>query len=407
MTTATPLPGPRTPAVLPLALVAGTLALLLGLQPVTTDLYLPAFPLLARELEASMASAQLTMSALMLAFGIAQLVWGPIADRVGRRPVLLVGLALFTLASWGCTLAGSIDELIVWRTLQGAAMAAAVVCARAIVRDLYEPVEGARVMSLALTGLGLIALASPLSGGLVAQAFGWRGALACVGVVAIATGLWVAWKLPETLPRPNPQATQPAVLWRTWRGIARHRVFVAWALLVACTYGGLFTLLAGSPFVYIDVLALSPAAYGLAMAAGSVAYIAGTLLCRRWITRFGLVGAVQRGALFTLAAGALGLAGAWAGFGHWMAVLLPQCLFLFAHGLHQPCGQAGVVGPFPSQAGAAAALAGFLLALVAFGIGRWLGTALDGTTLPLMQGLAFWSAATCAVAWTLVRRLGR
>jgi DHA1 family bicyclomycin/chloramphenicol resistance-like MFS transporter len=391
------------PAV-PLALAAATLALLMGLQPVTTDMYLPAFPLLTRELGASMAAAQLTMAALILAFGVGQLVWGPLADRHGRRPVLLAGLALYALASLGCVFAASIEALVLWRTLQGAAMAAAVVCARAIVRDLYEPVQGAQVMSLALTGLGVIALASPLLGGAVAHAVGWRGALALVALIGLLTLAWVAWRLPETLARPNPQALQPAVLLRTWRGIARHPVFLAWALLVAATYGGLFTLLAGSSFVYIDVLGLSPAAYGLAMATGSLAYIAGTVVCRGWIRHHGLAGAVARGGFFTLAGGALGVALVLAGVQHWAAVLVPQCLYLFGHGLHQPCGQAGVVAPFPAQAGAASALAGFVLALVAFGVGRWLGVALDGRVAPLMWGLGFWALATSTIAWTLVRR---
>lgn len=401
-----PAAGPGAGAVpaLPLALAATTLALLLGLQPVTTDMYLPAFPLLTRELGASMAAAQLTMAALILAFGIGQLVWGPLADRHGRRPVLLAGLALFALAGLGCVFASSIESLVAWRTLQGAAMAAVVVCARAIVRDLYEPVQGAQVMSLALTGLGVIALASPLLGGAVAHAVGWRGALALVAAAGLGTLAWVAWRLPETLARRNPRALQPAVLIATWSQIARHRVFGAWALLVACTYGGLFTLLAGSSFVYIDVLGLSPAAYGLAMAAGSLAYIAGTVVCRSWITRFGLAGAVARGGFFTLAGGALGVALVLAGVAHWAAVLVPQCLYLFGHGLHQPCGQAGVVAPFPAQAGAASALAGFVLALVAFGVGRWLGVALDGRVAPLMMGLGFWALATCLVAWTLVPR---
>ncbi len=405
MSSATPATGLATARpVVSLALAATTLALLMGLQPVTTDMYLPAFPLLTRELGAGMAAAQLTMSALILAFGVAQLVWGPLADRFGRRPVLLLGLALYAMASAGCVMAGSIEALIVWRTLQGAAMAAAVVCARAIVRDLYEPVQGAQVMSLALTGLGVIALASPLLGGAAAHAIGWRGALGLVALVGLATLAWVAWQLPETLLRRNPQATQPAVLLSTWRGIARHPVFLAWALLVAATYGGLFTLLAGSSFIYIDVLGLSPAAYGMAMAAGSLAYIAGTVVCRRWIGRHGLAGAVARGAFFTLAGGALAVGLVLAGVVHWAAVLVPQCLYLFGHGLHQPCGQAGVVAPFPAQAGAASALAGFVLALVAFGVGRWLGVALDGSVAPLMLGLGFWALVTSTIAWTLVRR---
>ncbi len=388
-------------------LAAFALALLLGLQPVTTDVYLPALPALTAALGAPMSSAQLTMSALILAFGLALMAWGPLADRVGRRPVLLVGLVIYTGASLGAAAAGSIDALIAWRVLQGIAMAAAVVCARAIVRDLYEPTEGAQVMALALTGLGVIALLGPLAGGAAAALWGWRGALALVAAVGALTLAFVAARLPETAPRLNRDATQCRGLLRNWRAIAGDRVFRAWALLVACTYGGLFTVLAASSFVYIDVLGLTPAGYGMAMAAGSLTYLVATLFCRRWIARHGMAAAVRRGGWFTLAGGIAAAGLALAGVQAVWAVLLPQCLYLFGHGMHQPCGQAGVVAPFPHAAGTASALAGFLLAVVAFGIGLWLGTALDGSTRPLAYGLAFWSLATCAVAWTLVQRLGQ
>jgi DHA1 family bicyclomycin/chloramphenicol resistance-like MFS transporter len=391
---------------LPRGLAATAMALLLGLQPVTTDVYLPALPALTLGLGASMHAAQLTMSALILAFGIAQLFWGPVADRVGRRPVLLWGLGLYTVASVGSTLAASIELLIVWRVLQGACMAAAVVGARAMVRDLYEPNEGAQVMSLALSGLGVIAIASPVLGGLAAGWWGWRAALGLVAVVGAATLAFVAWRLPETLAVRNPAATRLRPLLAAWRGIARHPTFVAWTLLISCTYGGLFTILAGSSFVYIDVLGATPGAYGLAMASGSTCYLLGTFVCRRWITRHGVAGAVARGAFFTLAGGAAIVALTVADVRAVWAVLLPQWLFTFAHGIHQPCGQAGAVGPFPHAAGAAAALAGFVLALTAFGVGRWLGGALDGSVLPYALGVGFWSLATSTVAWTLVRRLG-
>lgn len=394
---------PSPPAV-PLVLAAFTLALLLGLQPITTDLYLPSLPILSRELGGSMVWTQLTMSALILSFGLAQLIWGPISDRYGRRPVLLAGLALYTLASAGCAASGSIEALVVWRALQGAAMAAAVVCARAVLRDLYEPTAGAQVMAWALTGLGVIALLCPLMGGLSAYAWGWRGSLAAVTACGALTWLWVALRWPETLLRPQPQAMQWRPLLATSWGIAKHPVFGAWGLLVACTYGGLFTILAGSSFVYMDVLGLSPTAYGVVMAIGSLSYIIGTFVCRRWIRRHGMDGAVGRGALFTLAGGVLAGMAAWADVQTMWAVLIPQCLFALGHGLHQPCAQAGVVAPFPAAAGTASALAGALLALVAFGIGRWLGVALDGTVQPLLWGLSFWSAATCLVAWTLVQR---
>jgi MFS transporter, DHA1 family, multidrug resistance protein len=387
-------------------LAALALSLLLALQPVTTDVYLPALPLLTRELDAGMHTAQLTMSALILAFGLGQLVWGPVADRIGRRPVLITGLLLYTAASIGSAAAGSIETLVLWRTLQGATMAAAVVCARAIVRDLYEPREGARIMALALSGLGVAAISGPLIGGWASTAWGWRAALSVVAVVGASTLVFVLWRLPETLAVKNPHATQLAGLFTTWRRIARHPRFAAWTLLVSCSYGGLFTLLAGSSFVYIDVLGVSPSLYGALMAVGSVHYLAGTFICRHWVARHGMAGAAQRGAVFTLAGGLIGALLALAGVQTLAVVLMAQCLFLMGHGILQPCGQAGAVGPFPQAAGAASALAGFVLSLAAFGVGLWLGQALDGSVLPLMLGLGFWALLTSTVAWTLVQRSG-
>lgn len=383
------------------------LSLLLGLQPVTTDVYLPALPMLTRALAAPMTTVQLTMSALILAFGVAQMVWGPLADRVGRRPVLLAGLSLYALASVGCVLAHDIAALVTWRVVQGAALAAGVVCARAIVRDLYEPVEGAQVMALALSGLGVIALAGPLAGGLAAAAWGWRGPLVVVTVAGALTLAFIVWRLPETLEHRNPHATRLGPLLQRWWQIGRHPAFVSWAALVACSYGGLFTILAGSSFIYMDVLGLSPTRYGAAMALGSLCYLTATFVCRRWIPRLGMARTVWRGAWFTLAGGVTMAALAALGVQALWAVLLPHCLFIFGHGLVQPCGQAGVVAPFPHAAGAASALAGLALAVVAFGVGRWLGLALDGSVRPLAYGVAFWAAATCAVAWGLVQRAAR
>jgi DHA1 family bicyclomycin/chloramphenicol resistance-like MFS transporter len=382
------------------------LALLLGTQPVTTDLYLPALPALARDLQAPMAGAQATLSALLLAFGIAQLLLGPAADRYGRRPVLLAGLALFVAASIGSVLAADIGALVAWRALQGVGMGAAVVCARAVVRDLYRPAEGARAMSQALSLLGLMALASPLLGGVLAATLGWRAALAAIGVFGALCLAAVAWRLPETALQLNPHALRPGPMLAVWARIVRHPSFVAWALLIACTYGGLFAFLAASAFVFIEVLGSSRIAAGAYIAACSVSYIAGTFCCRRWLPRHGLAGAVKRGAVFTLAGG-LGMAAlAWAGVLAPWAIVLPQCVYAFGHGIHQPCGQVAVVGPFPQHSGAASALAGFLLAATAVAVGAWLGVAMDGTVRPLTDTVGMMALATALVAWTLVQRHG-
>lgn len=383
------------------------LALLLGLQPVTTDLFLPALPALTRGLNTTVAAAQQTMGAALLAFGLAQLVWGPVADRIGRRPVLLAGLLLFTAAAAAATMAPSIGALVAWRALQAVGMAAAVVCARALVRDLYEPAEGAQMMALGLTGLGFIAIASPTLGGSLAAWFDWRGTLAAVAVFGAVVLALVAGQMPETLRQRRPDATQWRQVLATWARIVRHREFITWTALMSCTYGALFTMLAGSSFVFIDVLGLSPTQYGLVLGTGSLTYIGGTLLCRRWVRLHGTGGAVQRAAWFTLAGGlgmalpaALGVQSVW-------ALAVPQALFALGHGVHQPVAQSAVAGPFPREAGAAVALAGFVLAAIAFGIGLWLGQALDGTVRPLAYGVCLWSTLTALVAWTLVRRLQR
>ena len=387
-------------------LIVTLLALLLGVQPIATDLYLPALPGLAADLNAGVGRAQATLSALIFAFGLSQLLLGPAADRFGRRPVLLGGLLLLVGASAGAAWAADIGELVAWRALQGIGVGAAVVCARAMVRDLYVPTDGARVMSKALSGLGLIALGSPLLGGLIATLLGWRATLAVTGVFGLGCLLLVALAMPETARTLNPAALRLAPMFAVWWRILRHPTFLSWSLLVSCTYGGLFAFLAGSAFVFIDVLGVSRMACGLYIAGMSISYIIGTFWCRRWLLRHGLAGAVRRGAAFTLAGGASMAALAWAGVVSPWAIALPQFAFAFGHGIHQPCGQAAVVGPFPQQAGAASALAGFMLAATAVAVGAWLGVAMDGTVRPLTDTVGAMAAATALVAWTLVQRHG-
>lgn len=388
------------------ALTVLFLALLLGLQPITTDLYLPALPALTAGFGATLPQAQLTLTALLLAFGVAQLVCGPISDRWGRRPVLLWGLGIYVLASVASTLAPSMDWLIAARTLQGAAMGAAVMCARAIVRDLYRPVEGARVMSKGLTGLGVIAALSGPLGGLLTDVAGWRAALLVLAVFGAATLALVVWRFQETVPQKNPQALQPATLLATWRRILSHRTFWAWSALSAGSYGGLFTVLATSPFVFIDLLGVSRWGYGLIMASVSFTYLAGTVLCRWLLPRYGLQRTVALAARLTLTGGTLmGVFGLLGWHNGW-TIMGPFYLFMLAHGVHQPCSQSGAVGPFPQSAGAASALNGFGMALVSFLMGSVLGEIMDGTARPLLYGVWFWSVLIALAAWTVVQKHG-
>ena len=322
-------------------LIIVLLSMLLGIQPVATDLYLPALPAIKAEFAADLSQAQLTLSALLLAFGMSQMVWGPLSDRFGRRPILLWGLATFTLAGLGCVLASNMQELIVWRALQGAAMGAVVMCARAIVRDLYTPETGAGVMSKAFTGLGLLACISAPLGGLLTDLFSWHAALALVmGFGAVTLGL-VAFTFQETVHRKNPHALHLTVLAKTWWDIVRHPTFVAFTCVSLASYGGLFTFLASSSFVFINLVGLARWQYGLLLFSMAFTYILGTLLCRRLLLRFGVPRTVAIGGGFSVMGGCWLLLNVSVGWQSVISLMGPFYLFVLAHGIHQPCGQSG------------------------------------------------------------------
>ena len=392
-------------------LIVLILALLLGLQPVTTDLYLPALPAITQGFGAGMGQAQLTLTALLLAFGMSQLVWGPLSDRFGRRPILLWGMAAYTLASVACAFAPTMAWLIAGRTLQGIAMGAGVMAARAVVRDLFAPAKGATVMSQALTGLGIIACACAPLGGMLTDWLGWRMALLAIAVFGVGTLALLAWRFEETLAQPDAHALRAGPLVRANLDILRHPVFLTWCALSSASYLGLFTFLASSSFVFIQFMGYSKTAYGFLMLSMSLAYIVGTFLCRWMLRRTSVHRTVGMAAVLTITGGVSMTALAHAGqgqdwYGAW-AVMVPMYIFMLGHGVHQPCGQSGAVAPFPHRAGTASALNGFLMMLGAFFMGGWLSTHMDRPVFALAHGVLLWASFITVVAWTAVQRHGR
>lgn len=360
-------------------LVAGCLML----QPLSTDLYLASLPHLAGYFSVSPAAVQQTLSLFVIGFGSAQLVSGPLSDRYGRRPVVLGGLAVYGAASIACALAPNLGLLILARFVQAVGCCTAAVVARAMVRDVHTPAEGAKVIAKASTLLSLAPIFGPIAGGYLQVSFGWRAAfvvhtLLCV-LLALASLRWLV----ETNRRRNPDAMHPKHLLEVYGGIARSPTFWAYTLPGALSYASIFVFISGSSFVLIKVLGIPTELYGYCFGFGVSGYLVGTLICRRLLTRVGLERTLGIGTTLALAAGLLFAALVAAGAHHWSVVVLCLFLTMSAHGINFPCSQAGAVAPFPAQAGAAAGLLGFMTMAAALLAGIWVGASHDGTLVPL------------------------
>ncbi|MBA5637648.1 MFS transporter [Duganella sp. LX20W] len=383
------------------------LVLLLACQLVATDVYLPALPQIAGQFGGRSGPVQWTLTAFILAFGLAQLAIGWRADRIGRRPLLLGGLTLYVVAAAMGALAGGLSMLIASRVLLGMAAAACVIGARAVIRDQYAGPAGMGVMARSMTGMGMIGVLSPLAGGLVTQWLGWHWTLALVaGFGALA---WLAvWRgLPETrLPVAAAAAADHADATGYW-AMVRHPRFLASSLLAGISFSGAMCFLLLSPFVFIRDFGMSRVAYGAVPAACTLAFLVGTVLCRRSLRRHAVPRVARMGALLSLAGGAGQLLLAQAGVHTPWALLLPQCVYMLGHGFHQPCGQGGAVEPFPAQAGRAAAASGFIITAIAFVAGQLVSHSQLGASATLVLAMSGISAALGLLAFAGMERAYR
>ncbi|MBU3723933.1 MAG: multidrug effflux MFS transporter [Burkholderiaceae bacterium] len=366
------------------------LSVLLGLQPVLTDLFIPGMPAIRQEFSAPGILIQATMFGAMISFGLGQLVWGALSDRVGRRPVLLWGLMLFVVSGLIGALADRMEVLLLSRVIQGAALGASVVCARAMVRDLYETRHGAQVLARGLSGLGVIAIISPLLGGVLADIWGWRANIVAIAAAGVLGWVMVWRAVPETIVAKDVRATHWRGLKANYTEILTHRGFLAWSLVALSSYGGLFVVLSGGPFIFLKFLEVSATGFGIAIAMGSLSYLLGTLVCRRLIPRRGLLGTVQLGCIVSLATAFWAIVVGMFEIRSVAAVLAIQMLFGFAHGFHQPCSNAAAPGLFPEKAGTASSWVGLLMALAGVLTGLYLSVMLDFGVRAYAWAIAFW-----------------
>jgi MFS transporter, DHA1 family, multidrug resistance protein len=381
--------------------LATVLVLLLACQLVATDVYLPALPQIASQFGGRAGPVQWTLTAFILAFGLAQLAIGWRADHIGRRPLLLGGLGLYVAAATMGALANGLEMLVVSRVILGMAAAACVIGARAVIRDRYAGPAGMGIMARTMTGMGLIGVLSPLAGGLVTQWLGWHWTIALVAGFGALAWLAVYRGLEETRVHAADADTGG------YRVILRHPQFLASSLLAGTSFSGAMCFLLLSPFVYIGDFGMSRVAYGAVPAACTLAFLVGTVLCRRCLRRHPVPRVVRIGALLSVAGGAGQFLLAQAGVHTPWALLAPQCVFMLGHGFHQPCGQGGAVAPFANQAGRAAAASGCIITAVAFVAGQLVSHSRLGASATLVLAMGCISAALGVLAFVGMERAYR
>lgn len=367
----------------PSRLLLAILMVLTALGEISTQLLIPALSRIEQGLGAMPGASVAALSGFVAAFGIGQLLLGPLSDRIGRRPVLIGGLTLYLAATGWMLLADSMTGFILGRVAQGFGACAALVLARAIVRDAWKA-QAAPALALTVIGmLSAIALA-PMVGGLLTQWGGWHApVLASMAIGSIALLLVLAFYRESNLSL-DPTAGHPATLARDYFDLLKQRSSRALALTLAGTYGAMFAVIAGSSAVYINLLGLSSAQYGMVFGITISGLIAGALFTQRKIMQLGpqrIVGIgislVAAGAVLSiLVHSALGLSV--------LGVSLPQVLVTLGGGMLIPASVAGVVIPNAHRAGLAAGLMGFSQMLGATCSGLLLSALQDGTAWPMM-----------------------
>ena len=375
------------------------LAILTAMGPLSTDMYLPPLPAIAAAFATDAGQVQLTLSVFLVGFALGQIVYGPVADLYGRKPVLLAGLILFVAASFGCMVATSIGALVAARFIQAVGACAAVVLARAIVRDLHSSEDSARILSLMGAIMGLVPAIAPIIGAVLEQAFGWRASFALSAALALGLALVVAVWLPETVPQGERGRWTARGMMADFARLAAHAKFRRYTAAVCLGYGGLFAFISGSSFVLQGHYGLDEMEFGLSFALAVLGFIIGTLIAAAFTRRIGVERTVAIGTL-ALAVGGIAMALlVLIEPPHFLHVLAPMVVYMAGIGLTLPSSMAGAITPFPDRAGTASSLVGFTQMTFAALVGIMVGHLVERTPDALAWTIAVLGMANLALTW--------
>jgi DHA1 family bicyclomycin/chloramphenicol resistance-like MFS transporter len=376
------------------AVTTGIIAALVALGPLSTDMYLPGLPSMALQLDAGADDIQLTLSVFLVGFAISQLFYGALSDRFGRKPVLLGSLALFIVATFGCSTADTVESLIAWRFVQSIGACAGPVLGRAMVRDIHGRSGAARVLSHIGTVMALAPAVAPLAGGYLVVAFGWQSVFVVLCLYGVAILAITALSVPESIPQKDPGAIRPLTMMENFLRLLGHRAYLSYTLSCAFVFSGLFAFLSGSSFVIINHYGIAEEKFGYFFALIVAGYVSGTTAGGKLSRRFGTDPLIFAGSVISCAAGLTMLLLIPLQFDTVFAVVAPMMAYMVGVGIVMPQTMAGALAPFPMMAGAASALLGFIQMSMAAAIGVAVGQFHDGTPLSMVGAIALMGTAT-------------
>ena len=387
--------------------VGALLTVLVALGQISTALYIPSMPSLVVALGTDAGMVNLTLSVYLAGFAVSQLVYGPLSDRFGRRRVLLAGMTLYLLASLGCAVSPTIGTLMTGRFLQALGACAGPVLGRAIVRDIYGADRAAQALAYIGMAFAISPAITPMIGGFLQVWFGWQANFLFLAGLGASILLAVAVMLEETNLEPDPRALDLRDMARNYATLLSTPVYLGHTFGLALIFGGLMAYVAVSPFLFIDVLGLSPDRFGMLAIFNAAGTLIGNGIAGRLTMRLGVVRMVLLGIVMSLAGAATMTAIALGGHMSVAAIIAPMAVFLAGMGVVFPNAMAGAMGPFPRMAGAASAFLGFTqmaVAAVASIVAGWLP---QQTQLPMSLVILGFSAAALVVFVPLVWREGK
>lgn len=374
------------------ASMAIVLGLLSAVGPFAIDMYLPALPTISADLHAATSATQMTLTAFFVAFGVCQLVYGPVSDMLGRKRPLYFGLVVFLAGSLGCAAAPNVDTLILLRVVQGIGAASVAVIPRAIIRDLHTGTQATRLMSLVILVFSVSPILAPLAGSGLVVMIGWRAIFAVLAVTTLLSIFLTAVVLPETRPEQERVPVSMGEVLRSFAQLFRHRRFMGLTFIGGLGISSFFAFLASSSFIYIEHFHLTPMQYGLAFSVNAIGFIGASQFAAALGERFGMtrvVGvAVGLYAAFALALFATTAAGVDI-LVVVMSLLFPTFAFL---GLVVPATMVLSLDDQGPIAGMAASLGGTLQMLTGGVVMVVVSVFFDGTAAPMVSAIA-----ACAV----------